>query len=98
MPRNRNTTDGPNFNQSVTTLTTASPAVNKTRGRELFYKAKPLLQAISAVLRIVPRPLAKWMWVLSDWLPELPGVAFRYCLLKRLAKQCGDNVLVGRGV
>ncbi|MFD0713723.1 acyltransferase [Paenibacillus sp. GCM10027626] len=68
------------------------------RGRDLFYRAKPLLNGVSACLRLVPRPAALWLWAISDWLPELLGVAFRYCLLKRLARQCGDNVRVGRGV
>ncbi|MCQ6560434.1 acyltransferase [Paenibacillus mendelii] len=68
------------------------------RGRDLFHTAKPVLHAVASALRIIPKPIAVWMWTISDWLPELPGVAFRYCLLKRLARRCGDNVLVGRGV
>ncbi|CAH1206844.1 2,3,4,5-tetrahydropyridine-2,6-dicarboxylate N-acetyltransferase [Paenibacillus plantiphilus] len=68
------------------------------RGRDLFRSAKPLLNGFILVLRIVPKPLLVWMWTLSDMLPELVGVACRYCVLRRLARRCGDNVLVGRGV
>lgn len=68
------------------------------RGRDLFRSVKPLLNVFILLLRIVPKPLLVWMWALSDLLPELPGVAFRYCVLRRLARRCGDNVLVGRGV
>ncbi|GGD65626.1 acyltransferase [Paenibacillus nasutitermitis] len=68
------------------------------RGRDLFLSAKPVLNMTAKAMRIVPRPLLVWWWTLSDLLPHLPGVAVRYCILKRLAKRCGDNVLVGPGV
>lgn len=53
---------------------------------------------MTAMLRIIPRPLLLYMWHLSDLLPESLGLAQRYCLLKRLAKHCGDNVYIGRQV
>ncbi|QHW34316.1 acyltransferase [Paenibacillus rhizovicinus] len=68
------------------------------RGRDLFVSAKPLLNGVAAMLRVVPKPLLVWAWHLTDLLPELPGIAARYAILKRLARSCGDNVLVGRGV
>lgn len=68
------------------------------RGRDLFVSAKPLLHGMAAMLRVVPKPLLVWAWQLTDWLPDLLGVAARYCLLKRLIRSCGDNVLIGRGV
>ncbi|MBW7474266.1 acyltransferase [Paenibacillus oenotherae] len=68
------------------------------RGRDLFRSAKPVLSGIVLLMRIVPKPILIWMWILSDMLPELAGVAFRYCVLRRLAHRCGDNVLVGRNV
>ncbi|SFE85358.1 Acetyltransferase (isoleucine patch superfamily) [Paenibacillus catalpae] len=75
-------------------------AVHKTkkRGRDQFGRFRGVLRLAEAVLKPVPRPLLQWMWVLSDWLPDLPGVAMRYVLLRRLAKRCGDNVLIGRSV
>ncbi|WP_229692085.1 acyltransferase [Paenibacillus radicis (ex Gao et al. 2016)] len=68
------------------------------RGRDKFGKFRPVLRVVELLLRPLPRPLLQWLWALSDWLPELVGVAFRYCLLRRLAKHCGDNVLIGRSV
>ncbi|MUT64771.1 acyltransferase [Paenibacillus sp. NEAU-GSW1] len=68
------------------------------RGRDKFGRFLPALRLLETMLRPLPRPLLQWLWVLSDGLPELAGVAFRYCLLRRLAKSCGDNVLVGRSV
>ncbi|MGG4033250.1 acyltransferase [Paenibacillus cisolokensis] len=68
------------------------------RGRDVFRKYKGLLLAISRMLKLVPKPLLVWMWTLSDWLPDMPGAALRYCILRRLAKRCGDNVLIGRNV
>lgn len=75
-------------------------AVHKTkkRGRDQFGRFRGLLRIAEAMLKPVPRPLLQWMWVLSDWLPDLPGVAMRYVLLRRMAKRCGDNVLIGRSV
>ncbi|WP_127499386.1 acyltransferase [Paenibacillus glycanilyticus] len=70
----------------------------KKRGRDQFGRFRGLLRIAEAALKPVPRPLLQWMWVLSDWLPDLPGVAMRYVLLRRMAKRCGDNVLIGRSV
>ncbi|GGF98548.1 acyltransferase [Paenibacillus abyssi] len=68
------------------------------RGRDLFAKYQPMLRLIIKIMGLLPKALLKWMWTLSDLLPELLGVALRYCLLKNLAGRCGDNVVVGRGV
>ncbi|BBI32094.1 acyltransferase [Cohnella abietis] len=68
------------------------------RGRDKFRRAKAILSIITFTLKIVPRPLLRWLWVLSDGLPDVVGVSVRYCLLRRQALRCGDNVLVGRGV
>ncbi|QKS46433.1 acyltransferase [Paenibacillus cellulosilyticus] len=57
-----------------------------------------MLRFVEKLLGLVPRPLQKWMWTLSDLLPDLPGTALRYCLLRKLAHRCGDNVLIGRAV
>jgi acetyltransferase-like isoleucine patch superfamily enzyme len=70
----------------------------KKRGRDQFGKFRGILRLTEKVLKPLPRPLLQWMLVLSDWLPDLPGVAMRYVLLRRLAKRCGDNVLIGRSV
>lgn len=68
------------------------------RGRDKFGRFRAILRIIEVILKPLPRPLLNWLWVLSDWLPDLLGYAFRYCLLRRMTKACGDNVLIGRSV
>lgn len=38
------------------------------------------------------------MWIWIDWVPGILGVGLRYCILKRLSKNCGKNVFIGRNV
>ncbi|MFX3635796.1 MAG: acyltransferase [Candidatus Pristimantibacillus sp.] len=68
------------------------------RGRDAFGRFRFALRLVEKVLKLLPKGFLRWLWVLSDGLPDLVGVAFRYCLLRCLAKQCGDNVLIGRSV
>ncbi|MFC4775860.1 DapH/DapD/GlmU-related protein [Paenibacillus sp. GCM10023252] len=68
------------------------------RGRDLFSKFQIPLRLMEVVFGLMPRPLLKWLWALSDGLPDIVGIAFRYGILRRLAARCGNNVLVGRSV
>ncbi|MFC5401548.1 acyltransferase [Cohnella soli] len=68
------------------------------RGRDKFRKAKVVFRVFGVILKPLPRPLLRWLWTLSDGLPDVLGVAARYMLLRRLAHRCGDNVMIGRGV
>ncbi|MFF2483239.1 acyltransferase [Paenibacillus sp. NPDC058071] len=68
------------------------------RGRDKFGKFKPVLRVVEKGLAPLPRSFRLWLWAISDLLPETGGVALRYCLLRSLAKSCGDNVLIGRSV
>jgi len=68
------------------------------RGRDLFNRYRGLLNFFTKLLGLLPRGLRAYLWVLSDGLPDKMGLALRYCLLKRLAKRCGDNVFIGRSV
>jgi acetyltransferase-like isoleucine patch superfamily enzyme len=68
------------------------------KGRVLFKLFKYILLGLSVFLKIVPRPLVEWFWLLGDLLPGKIGVAFRYVLAKRLARSLGDNVYFGRCV
>lgn len=68
------------------------------RGRDKFSRFKPLIRVATAALRPLPRPVLRWFWSWSDALPGLAGATLRYCLLKRLARRCGDNVMIGPGV
>jgi acetyltransferase-like isoleucine patch superfamily enzyme len=70
----------------------------KGRGRDAFSRFRPVLRLVEKLLGLMPRSLLKWLWTLSDLLPDLPGTALRYCLLRKLAHRCGDNVLIGRSV
>jgi acetyltransferase-like isoleucine patch superfamily enzyme len=65
------------------------------RGRELFARAKPLLDVGTAVLRRLPRPVSQLVWTWSDFVPGYGGIGLRYMVLRRLAASCGDNVRVG---
>ncbi|MVP00488.1 acyltransferase [Paenibacillus lutrae] len=68
------------------------------RGRDRFHKFKAVLIIAIRILRLFPKPALKYAWTLTDWLPDIVGVALRYCLLKCLIPGCGDNVFVGRSV
>lgn len=68
------------------------------RGRDLFTRAKPLLDVGTALLRRLPKPVSRWVWTWSDMVPGYGGVGLRYMVLQRLAAACGDNVRIGPGV
>ena len=67
-------------------------------GRELFRLIKPLLNAASCGLRVLPQAFVASSWWIVSYLPGKPGVAIRYLIAKRLCRQCGDNVMIGTGV
>jgi acetyltransferase-like isoleucine patch superfamily enzyme len=68
------------------------------RGRELFRKVSPVLDAGATVLRVLPARLVVATWWCVDWIPGLVGMGLRYMWVKRLARDCGANVMVGRHV
>lgn len=68
------------------------------RGRELFRRFRPALEAASTVFRYWPEWLLDSLWQWSDLAPRLVGVAVRYCLARARAEVCGDNVMFDRGV
>lgn len=68
------------------------------RGRDLFRKAQPVLDAGVAVLRLLPGGLVAAMWWTVDWIPGIFGMGLRYIWVKRLSRHCGSNVMVGRHV
>ena len=70
------------------------PASRRLRGRERFALAKPALLALHAVLTLVPRPLVRFLLVLARPVPTELGVAFRWMLVRRLARACGDCVAI----
>lgn len=66
--------------------------------RRIFAAVKPVLTAIHAVFRIVPRFVFTLTWPLLELVPWKLGIALRYLWAKRLAKACGDNVVFETGV
>jgi acetyltransferase-like isoleucine patch superfamily enzyme len=68
------------------------------KGRLIFKYIYPLFLIVSKLFLVVPNFIINWLWILSDLLPGLVGVGFRYILALRLAKSIGKNVYFGRGV
>ena len=68
------------------------------RGRDLFRIAKPILFTFNILTKALPKPLAKMFFTAARNFPSSLGVALRYVLIKRLAKECGENVAIKPGV
>jgi len=68
------------------------------RGRTLFARFRRPLRLGTAFLRLVPRPACALILSLVRHVPTVVGIALRYMLVARLAKECGDNVAVFEGV
>ena len=67
----------------------------RIRGRDLFARAKPLLDLGTSALRLLPKPVSQALWTWSDMVPGYGGIGLRYMVLRRMADRCGDNVRVG---
>ena len=67
-------------------------------GREYFQILKPLISALGFVFSWLPRILFTLTWPLLELVPWKLGIFFRYLWAKRLAKSCGENVLIETGV
>ena len=68
-----------------------------SRGRDLFTKIKPILNAISRMYHIFPLSVRKRIFENKRYSKGLYGIGIRYVLLKSIAKHCGDNVLINQG-
>jgi acetyltransferase-like isoleucine patch superfamily enzyme len=64
-------------------------------GRSLFSKYRTVILMIAYVFRLFPHSLLIYLWRITDIFPNTLGICLRYCILKVLAKECGDNVLIG---
>lgn len=71
--------------------------MNKS-GRDIFKRFKFIINAIATTIRIIPKNLLIYFWGLTDIFPKSVGLLARYCILKALIKECGDNVYVGSSV
>jgi len=67
-------------------------------GSKLYNKYKFLIIFTSKLLGIFPRTLRMTLWNGCNNISGKIGVGIRYCLLRSLAKHCGDNVFIGKGV
>lgn len=67
-------------------------------GRLAFRKFRGPIQLLSKALCLVPAPGLSLLWSAADLLPGKPGILLRYCIAKRRARVCGDNVLIESNV
>jgi acetyltransferase-like isoleucine patch superfamily enzyme len=67
-------------------------------GRSVFSKIQPILKIMAAVFRIFPGFLHRWIWDLSNALPNMFGLGLRYALALGKAKHMGTNVYWARNI
>ncbi|HDY7859013.1 TPA: acyltransferase [Vibrio vulnificus] len=67
-------------------------------GRKIFHLVSPFLKILHFLFRMVPISICSYLWRLSNFLPSLFGVGFRYVLAKRLLSTVGENVYFGTNV
>lgn len=67
-------------------------------GRDIFKLVKPVIAGINALFAILPRFVFTLTWPLLELMPWKLGIAMRYLWAKRLAKSCGENVVIETGV
>lgn len=67
-------------------------------GRAVFQAVKPIIGLFNGLFSILPRVLFSFTWPLLELVPWKLGIALRYLWVKRLAKSCGENVVIETGV
>lgn len=67
-------------------------------GRNLFKKAKPLIGLFGLLFYLLPRFFVVFLWDATSKYSQLPFIALRYLMLKRMCEGCGDNVRIGANV
>jgi acetyltransferase-like isoleucine patch superfamily enzyme len=65
------------------------------RGRDRFRRFRFAIDVLTAGLSVLPVRVRRGLWQTVEGWHGLHGVGARYCLLKTLAKSCGENVFVG---
>jgi acetyltransferase-like isoleucine patch superfamily enzyme len=68
------------------------------KGKNLFTIFKPILIALHQITRILPVFIINFLWNLLTPFEGKISCGFRYVLLARLCKSCGDNIFIGRNV
>lgn len=67
-------------------------------GRKLFKLTKPFLIAMAYFLKIFPQGIRNWFWQLSDLLPRIIAVGFRWSIAHASGVKLGNNVYFGQNV
>ena len=67
---------------------------NNIRGRDVFKKMKIFLDILTVFYKIFPINIRKWLLVKHRRTYGKIGMGIRYCLLKSIAVECGDNVAI----
>lgn len=63
-----------------------------------FYKYKIIINLFSFFFNLFPRKLNESLFIFFRYTPGSIGLGIRYCLVKNLAKKCGEDVLIFPGV
>lgn len=63
-------------------------------GRNKFNKYKKEIEAVANIVKLLPRGVRLWLFNHGRRFDGVLGLAYRYVLLKTLAKKVGDNVAI----
>lgn len=67
----------------------------RVRGRDKFKRYRSVIGTVEIGLRLLPRSVRTFLWNRIERWQGIAGIGLRYCLLRTLARTCGENVLVG---
>lgn len=67
-------------------------------GKAKYVRYRFLIQWLIALFKFIPARLCMFLWSFSDLFYGNIGCLIRYCVMKKLAKKCGERVYIGRGV
>jgi acetyltransferase-like isoleucine patch superfamily enzyme len=85
------------YNTSLTKIMSPVDAPASHAGRARYEKYRSAIQLVASLFRFVPVKVCLFLWALSDLSYGHLGALVRYCVLKKLAKRCGEPVFIGRG-
>lgn len=69
-----------------------------TRGREKFHKYKNIINLLVKCVSILPKKFQLKLLTFFRNTKGKIGIGIRYCLIKNIAKNCGENVSIHPGV
>lgn len=68
------------------------------KGKAKYARYRFLILWLITIFKFIPKKICLSLWCFSDLLYGNIGCLIRYCILKRMAKRCGERVYIGRGV